>query len=133
MRAWWLIVSLLLVGACHAGERVDATTLARQIEDGQVPQVLDVRTESEFAAGHVPGAKLIPHGQLAGRLAELDASRPVVVYCRSGRRADIAEGMLREHGYEVTQLEGSWLAWDQAGLPVACPASGCASQAKETE
>ncbi len=81
------------------------------------PLILDVRTEEEFRAGHVPGAKLIPHDQLEARLAELGSPEWVVVYCRSGRRSTIAEKLLNERGFEVRQLQGSWLAWEAAGLP----------------
>lgn len=91
------------------------------------PQVLDVRTPEEYAAGHVPGARLIPHDQVAARVAELDPARPVVVYCRSGRRSLLAEDVLRKAGFDVAQLEGSWQAWQAAGLPVECPEGSCAS------
>ena len=53
------------------------------------PVILDVRTPEEYAAGHVPGAINIPHDQVRARLAEIDSAKdqPIVVYCRSGRRA----------------------------------------------
>jgi phage shock protein E len=83
--------------------------------------LLDVRKPEEFAAGHVPGAINIPHDQLASRLAELPASReqPVVVYCRSGRRAALAEDVLRQAGYTgVRHLQGDMLGWEAGGRPV---------------
>lgn len=54
--------------------------LVRQLEGESAPLVLDVRTEAEFAAGHVPGALNIPLDELPGRLAELNAAKPMVVY-----------------------------------------------------
>ena len=54
--------------------------LGRQLEGESAPRVLDVRTEAEFAAGHVPGALNIPLDELPGRLAELNAAKPMVVY-----------------------------------------------------
>lgn len=83
--------------------------------------LLDVRKPEEFAAGHVPGAINIPHDQLASRLAELPASRdkPVVVYCRSGRRSALAEDVLRQGGYtKVRHLKGDMLGWEAEGRPV---------------
>ncbi len=54
--------------------------LVRQLEGESATLVLDVRTEAEFAAGHVPGALNIPLDELPGRLAELNAAKPMVVY-----------------------------------------------------
>lgn len=74
--------------------------------------VLDVRTPAEYEAGHIPGAKLIPHDQVAARAAELPAKdRPVVLYCRTGRRTAIAAATLVQLGYtRVYDLQGlsSW-------------------------
>lgn len=87
------------------------------------PLLLDTRTPEEFAAGHIPGAVLLPHDQVAARWREvgLDPSRPVVVYCRSGRRAKIAERVLiAELGFaDVRHLEGDWLDWTAQGRAVA--------------
>jgi phage shock protein E len=82
--------------------------------------VLDVRSIGEFEAGHVPGAKHIPHDALASRLSELAASRDqeVVVYCRSGRRAGLAEDILRGAGFtKVKHLEGDYPGWEGAQKP----------------
>jgi phage shock protein E len=87
------------------------------------PIVLDVRTAEEFSAGHVPGAVLIPYDELPSRLDELDRSRWVLVYCRSGRRSGIAEKTLEDAGFEVRQIDGSWLRWQAEGLPVNIPPS----------
>lgn len=81
------------------------------------PLVLDVRSPEEFAAGHVPGAVLIPEDQLATRIGELGEPREVVVYCRTGRRSGLAEPVLESHGFRVHQLAGSWQSWQAAGLP----------------
>jgi phage shock protein E len=91
------------------------------IESDSPPQVLDVRTAAEFAEGHVPGATLIPHDELAGRLDELDRDRPVLVYCRSGRRSTLAEKELLAAGFDVRQIDGSWLRWQEEKRPVETP------------
>ncbi len=63
--------------------------------------LLDVRTPAEFAEAHAEGAINIPVQELPRRIAELDRSRRVVVYCRSGARSAAAATMLRSAGYTV--------------------------------
>lgn len=82
--------------------------------------VLDVRTTEEFAAGHVPGARNVPHDQVVGRIAELAAmkDREVVVYCRSGRRAAMAAQELRNAGFtRLRHLEGDYPGWETSTQP----------------
>ena len=82
------------------------------------PLVLDVRTGSEWRAGHIDGAAHIHAGLLSDRLGELPKDRPIVVACGSGYRASIAASLLRRHGYrDVTHLVGGMTAWNAAGLP----------------
>lgn len=88
------------------------------------PLLLDVRTAKEFADGHVPGAINISHDELETRIAELgeDRDRELVVYCRSGRRTEVALDLLARAGFTRLQhLEGDWLGWTAADLPVAKP------------
>ena len=118
---------LFLLAACASAEPAATITpeaLAARIADGSAPLVLDVRTQAEYDAGHVPGAVLIPHDQLAQRLAELGDAKDaeIVVHCQSGRRAGMAEEVLRDAGFSrVTDLEGHWQAWQAGGYPVAEP------------
>ncbi len=93
--------------------------MVRLIDAGAAPLILDVRRPDEFAEGHVPGALLIPHTELAERLAEIDAAREagVIVYCESGRRAGMAEELLIAQGFSnVQHLEGDMRAWRRANL-----------------
>jgi rhodanese-related sulfurtransferase len=84
--------------------------------------VLDVRTPQEYAAGHVPGAVNVPHDQLASRLAEVPRDKDVVLYCRSGRRSQLAADVLAAEGYtRLSHLEGDMQAWVEKGRPVARP------------
>jgi rhodanese-related sulfurtransferase len=81
--------------------------------------LLDVREPAEWAAGHAPGAVLIPLGQLAARLAELPRDREIVAVCRSGNRSGTATGLLRRAGFpRVVNMAGGMLAWSKLGLPV---------------
>lgn len=84
--------------------------------------VLDVRTPSEYAEGHVPGAMNIPHTELASRIGELaDArDRDIVVYCRSGNRSEQALETLREAGFtRLFHMKGDYLRWSAEQRPVA--------------
>lgn len=84
------------------------------------PLLLDVRSEAEFRAGHIPGAVHIPHTEVAARIGEIRVPEAgVVVYCQKGPRARSAEQTLREHGVErVLHLQDGFSAWQAAGLPV---------------
>ena len=63
--------------------------------------MIDVRTDAEFQQGHLPGAINIPYDQIVERRAELppDLNRPIVLYCRSGRRSGIARQSLEKLGF----------------------------------
>jgi phage shock protein E len=93
------------------GREVERVTGARAHElVDQGAALLDVRTPGEFASGHPGPAVNIPVNEVGGRLAELDRSRPVVVYCQSGRRSAAAAGVLTAAGYTVYDMGGvaSW-------------------------
>jgi phage shock protein E len=96
---------------------------------GESPVVLiDVRTPEEYAAGHIPGAVNIPYDMLPTRLHELEGHQgdEVVVYCRTGRRAKIAETVLTEAGFlNVRDLEGHMVAWTAADYPLSDPTTCC--------
>ncbi len=75
-------------------------------------QLLDVRTPQEFAEGHLRGAVNIPLSELHRRLSELgDRSRPLVVYCRSGRRSAVAAAELRSSGFAEVHDLGAMSNW----------------------
>lgn len=82
---------------------------------------LDVRDDKEFRSGHILNAVHIPLPLLEERLHELDAhkGKPVIVYCRTGRRSAQASGVLRKQGFDrVYKLGGGILAWQGADLPL---------------
>lgn len=156
VRVWWILM-LALVGAAgcsgadgsaeaeesSAGQtvaRTDSTPsqtlprimapaeLAGRLEGEDAPILLDVRSEEEYEAGHIPGAINVPYDQIAASLDSLESFRTaeIVVYCRTGRRAGVAENVLREAGFtRVFDLEGHMTSWNEAGLPVAVPAACC--------
>lgn len=114
-----LLAAIALAGPALAGKPAVAPAAVAELSArADAPLILDVRSQAEYEAGHVPGAVLIPHDQLASRLSELDRERWVLVYCKSGRRAGIAEEVLVKDGFDVRQMEGSWNRWSAEGRPV---------------
>lgn len=77
--------------------------------------VLDARNEHEHAEGSIAGSVNIAHTRLAPRVGELPGDRPIVCHCRSGVRSAAATAYLRRLGYDVTNLAGGFVAWDEAG------------------
>jgi rhodanese-related sulfurtransferase len=97
---------------------VDAADLAKQRRDGFAVQLVDVRSVSEFASGHVPGAMNIPLEQLELRTEDLAADGPVVLVCQAGMRARMAAELLAGSRELLMVLEGGTDAWRKAGLPL---------------
>jgi len=82
-------------------------------------QVLDVREESEWAAGHIAGAVHLPFYRLARKDPPVEPGRPVAVICGSGTRSAIAASLLQARGWErLFNVSGGMTAWRAAGLPV---------------
>lgn len=76
-------------------------------------QLVDVRQPEEYEAGHLPGAVLIPLGDLRERIADLDREKTTIVYCRAGRRSASGAAILDRAGFgEVVSLGGGMDAWD---------------------
>jgi adenylyltransferase/sulfurtransferase len=74
--------------------------------------ILDVRNPEEYQICKLPGSKLIPLPELAGRLGELDKAREMIVHCKSGMRSQRAINYLRQHGFsKLKNLKGGILAW----------------------
>ena len=108
-----------LLGAKPAIPEIDVATLAGDQAAGKDIQIVDVRESNEWAAGHLPGAVVIPLGEIAHRARELDQTRPVVVVCRSGNRSATATAFLLRSGFrDVKNLIGGTVAWAKAGHPV---------------
>lgn len=82
------------------------------------PQLVDVRSVTEFRAGHIPGAVNIPMDEIESRLADLDRQRPIVLICQAGQRARITAELLAPCRKDVTVLGGGTKAWKEAGLAV---------------
>lgn len=87
---------------------------AKKIMDSETGYViLDVRTEEEFAEGHIKGAILIPDYEIAARAEDilLDKNQKILVYCRSGRRSKLAAEALLALGYTNVWEFGGIIDW----------------------
>jgi phage shock protein E len=112
MRRWAMLFTLLAVAAC-GGPRAEVT--------GEDVVYLDVRTPEEYAEGHVQGAILIPVDEIEQRVAELEPyrDRPMVVYCRTGRRSGIALQVLKARGFDRAENGGAFSGLAGRGVPTA--------------
>jgi rhodanese-related sulfurtransferase len=95
--------------------------------DKRALQVLDVRREGEWNAGHVEGAGWHPLDSFKRTLPELKSDRPVAVHCKGGYRSMIACSFLQRAGHKnVVNVIGGFDAWEKESLPVAAQTAACA-------
>lgn len=83
--------------------------------------VLDVRERDAYEGGHIPGARLLPRGQLELRVNQdlPDPTRRILAYCEFGRISTLAAATLREMGFQrAVALDGGMKAWLEAGYPI---------------
>lgn len=119
-------LSVQIVGCTAAEElirieNISQTNLLTQIRTEQPPLIIDVRSPSEYAAGHIPGAINIEFRELKNRLSEIEQFQysTIVVYCETGIRAKVAEVTLTQAGFQsILHLEGHMSAWRSNSLPV---------------
>lgn len=81
-------------------------------------QVIDVREDDEWEAGHLDGSVHIPLQKATTDLHLVDRSKQVVTVCRTGVRSAVAADLLRDAGVDVDSLDGGLQAWSEAGLPL---------------
>jgi rhodanese-related sulfurtransferase len=79
-------------------------------------QVVDVRTDVEYAAGHIPGSRHVPLADVQSEAAGLDREKPLVVYCRSGERSGMAADAFAASGWDAHSIQGGLLQWAEDGL-----------------
>ena len=123
MRKWFvvLLAALLLAGCGKQTVKTQEAALmnitaeeAKKLMDSESGYViLDVRTEQEYAQGHIPGAILIPDYEISEKAESVltDKDQLILVYCRSGRRSKNAAAQLEEMGYTRIREFGGILDW----------------------
>ncbi len=101
---------------------ITGAELLARIDRGDALNILDVRSEGEFAAGHVPGAVNIPFTQVMSRMHDVPGSpgEALILYCGHGPRAYMAAAALAHGGRaRIVYMSGHWAAWQAQGLRVA--------------
>jgi phage shock protein E len=107
--------------SAEAATSITALDLWARIDRGDTLHILDVRTEGEFASGHVPGAVNIPFNHVLSRLSQVPGSpdAELFLYCGHGPRAYMAAAALRRRGRRrIVYISGHFSAWRRAGLRV---------------
>lgn len=108
-----------------AKTRVKETNVAdvkKRMDAGEQFIVVDVREDSEWANGHLPGAVHLGKGIIERDIEQRvpDTSAKVILYCGGGFRSALAGDNLQKMGYtNVESMDGGWKGWVQAGLPTA--------------
>jgi thioredoxin 1 len=120
------VVVALLFNSCSNGQNksgktnLSATEFAAKIKEIPTAPVVDVRSAEEYSSGHLQGSKNINwNGEnFESEIVKLDKTKPVFVYCQSGRRSAAAANHMRSLGFkEVYELDGGISSWMQANLP----------------
>ena len=113
----------LLAEAREEIPEVDAPTLATELQGGDAPLVVDVREQSEWDEGFIPGAIHVPRGFLESRIAGVAKSdQRIIVNCAAGARSLFAAQTLRQMGYtDVSSLAGGFTDWKRGGHPFDVP------------
>ena len=113
----------LLAEAREHIPEIDAATLAAQLDGADAPLVVDVREQSEWDEGHIPGSVHVPRGFLESRIAGVAArDQRIVLACAGGTRSLLAGQTLDAMGYEhVTNLAGGFAEWKRGGRPFEVP------------
>ena len=118
----FLLLAVMLLTACGQDKENDQGAVyvnitaeeAKQIMDSEEGYIiLDVRTQEEYDEGHIPGAIVISHEEIAEKAEKVltDKDQLILVYCRSGRRSKIAAEALAELGYTNIKEFGGIIDW----------------------
>ncbi|MGA8036065.1 MAG: rhodanese-like domain-containing protein [Candidatus Acidiferrales bacterium] len=99
----------------------DIPAVKKRLDSPEKPLMVDVREDSEWARGHVPGAIHLGKGVIERDIERTipDKSTLIVLYCGGGFRSALAADNLQKMGYRnVISMDGGWRGWTEAGLPI---------------
>lgn len=102
-------------------KKLDPQSFEKKLNESKEPILVDVRTSGEYAQGHLANAVLIDiySDDFKSRVAKLDKSKPVFVYCKAGSRSISAVDVFTDLGFkEVYDLSGGISAWQRANKPI---------------
>ena len=121
------LIAVLIMATCGVKavnprlETVSPQEFKNKLAEDPSAYLLDVRTPDEFSAGHLQGAHLLnwlDPQDFKTDAENLDKSKTIYVYCRSGRRSYESGSYLVDHGYNVVDMEGGIVAWEKDGFPI---------------
>ncbi|MEG3766178.1 rhodanese-like domain-containing protein [Alteromonas sp. 14N.309.X.WAT.G.H12] len=133
MQKWLLLASLITLTAtsafiywpldaeAEALQKVTPSPFLLEKVKTEEWMLIDVRSPQEYAEGHIPGAINMPHDKIDGYIDQLQDAKdkPIIIYCRSGNRANIAMKKLEQQEFmDVSHLEGDIMGWRESGLPI---------------
>jgi adenylyltransferase/sulfurtransferase len=99
-------------GGYMSDTEIDAVALKARLDRGDKFQFIDVREPNEYQIASIPGARLIPLGDIPKRVGELDPNTEVIVHCKMGGRSAKAAEFLRQSGFKnVKNMLGGITAW----------------------
>jgi adenylyltransferase/sulfurtransferase len=98
--------------AANTIQEIQPSQLASRLKKGEQLEIIDVREPYEWEIGHIPGARLVPLGNIAEEIPRLDKRRETILYCKVGARSMYAAQQLAEAGVsDVRNLAGGILRW----------------------
>lgn len=115
------MLSASVYGQETVAENVDVKTFKSKMESSTDAQIVDVRTEAEWAGGIIPGAVKMNYydTDFVEKVKTLDKTKPVFVYCKAGGRSAGAMGKMKKLGFvEIYNLNGGITAWKNAGYEI---------------
>ena len=121
------LIALIVMTACGTKasnpniEVVSPEVFQEKLSQDHDSYLLDVRTPDEYQAGHLEGAHLLDwlnQKDFKKESGNIDKTKTVYVYCRSGRRSNEAANYLANEGYKVVDMKGGILAWTDDKMPV---------------
>jgi len=105
-------------------QEADCSEIKRRMDRRAKMTLIDVREESEWARGHIPGAVHLSKGIIERDIEQAfpDKDAPLVLYCGGGFRSALVADSLQKMGYtNVVSMDGGWRGWTTAGFPVEKP------------
>jgi len=103
-------------------KEIDAASLKERMDKGEEIQLLDVRSQAEFAQGIIAGGEFVPLHTVPLKMNDFSKDKTLVIYCRSGARSAQACSFLDQNGgIEALNLRGGIISWYQSGFEIVKP------------
>lgn len=103
-------------------KEIDAVSLKEMMDNGEEIQLLDVRSQAEFAQGIISGGEFVPLHTIPLKMNDLSKNKTIVFYCRSGARSwQACSYVAQNSGIEALNLRGGIISWYQSGFEIVRP------------